>query len=77
MACSMIDTVNAAGATCYAACNNDDTERSMKMPVLKTILIGFALAVAAAGTAPVVLAHSGAKGVTKERMDLMKDLPMP
>lgn len=40
----------------------------------KHVLNGFALALAIAGVSSLGFAHGGAKGVVKERMDLMKDM---
>ncbi|MGI9449896.1 MAG: c-type cytochrome [Geminicoccaceae bacterium] len=46
----------------------------MKAAWLKAVLIGLTLTVAIGGTASWVSAHSGAKGVMKERMDMMKGM---
>ena len=40
----------------------------------KLMVIGLSLAVAVGGTASLVYAHSGAKGMVKERMEMMKGM---
>ena len=46
----------------------------MKSISPKLMALGLSLAVAAGGTTSLVYAHSGAKGMVKERMEMMKGM---
>lgn len=52
-------------------------EHALKKLPMRLTLVCLALALVAGNSIFSALAHSGATGVTKERMDLMKGMAMP